>query len=215
MRSIHFRTAVCAVLTLGAACNTLNPEQRVFREIKYALTGQFLEVWYPRCVDADFGGFLTGFTYDWNSTGPQVKAVVTQARHVWTTSQAAVYFPGNPVYRRAAEQGFRFLGEKMWDRRFGGFFQQVNRRGNPDDSLEFGFEKRAYGNAFGIFACAAYYRMSGDTAALNLGREAFRWLEAHSHDAIHGDISRIWTGTEPLSVRRTGARPDGTGPRPV
>ena len=45
--------------------------------------------------------------------------------------------------------------------------------------------KNAYGNAFAIYALAAYYKASGDTSALNLAKKSFLWLEKHSHDPVH------------------------------
>ena len=197
-KRIHPLSAVVlSTILLVLACKPRNSEQRIIREIEHALTVQFLECWYPRAVDAEYGGFLSTFTADWKPAGPQNKAVVNQARHVWTTSQAAVYFPDNPTYRKAAEQGFRFLKERMWDPEYGGFFQLLDRRGRLDDSLTYRGEKRAYGNAFGIYACAAYYRMSGDTAALHLAQKTFHWLDTGAHDPVHGgyfqNLNRIGT----------------------
>jgi mannobiose 2-epimerase len=89
----------------------------------------------------------------------------------------------------------------MWDPEYGGFFQLLDRRGRLDDSLAYRDEKRAYGNAFGIYACAAYYRMSGDTAALHLAQKTFRWLDAGAHDPDHGgyfqNLNRIGTPIRP------------------
>jgi mannobiose 2-epimerase len=170
---------------LSLTCQTQSQNQQFYNEIDHALTKQFLDCWYPRCVDVKYGGFLSTFDEDWKPLGPQIKAIVNQARHVWTLSQAAMFYPGNKGYLPLAEQGFRFLKDKMWDKEYGGFFQQMNRRGELDQSLQFGDEKRAYGNAFGIYACAAYYSLSGDTSALHLAQRAFRWLDEHARDSIH------------------------------
>jgi cellobiose epimerase len=71
----------------------------------------------------------------------------------------------------------------MWDKTHGGFRSLVTREGmDKSDPVS---PKTAYGNAFGIYALAAYYEASGDTAALNLAKRAFLWLEAHSHDPVH------------------------------
>jgi cellobiose epimerase len=187
--SMRIRPLAAAALTTGlllVMCGQRKSDQKISREIEHALTAKFLECWYPRAVDEECGGFLSTFDADWKPTGPQYKAEVNQARHVWTTSQAAVYYPDNPTYRKAAEQGFRFLKEKMWDPRYGGFFQLLDRQGRLDDSLTYRDEKRSYGNAFGIYACAAYFRMSGDTSALHLAQKTFRWLDAGARDPVHG-----------------------------
>ncbi|MBK5280306.1 MAG: AGE family epimerase/isomerase, partial [Bacteroidia bacterium] len=66
------------------------------------------------------------------------------------------------------------------DKTYGGFYTLVDRQGNVKggDST-----KTAYGNAFGIYALAAYYNSSKDTSALNLAKKSFAWLEKNSHDA--------------------------------
>jgi mannobiose 2-epimerase len=46
--------------------------------------------------------------------------------------------------------------------------------------------KDAYGNAFAIYGLSAYYRVSGDTSALNLARKTFLWLDRHSYDKQFG-----------------------------
>jgi mannobiose 2-epimerase len=65
----------------------------------------------------------------------------------------------------------------MWDKEYGGFYTLVNREGVAKSTM-----KDAYGNSFGIYGLAAYFHSSGDTAALELAKKAFMWLEAHSHD---------------------------------
>jgi mannobiose 2-epimerase len=71
----------------------------------------------------------------------------------------------------------------MWDSAYGGFYNLVTRDGaNKSDPQA---PKDAYGNAFAIYALAAYYKAFGDTAGLNLAKKAFAWLEANSHDPVH------------------------------
>jgi mannobiose 2-epimerase len=145
-----------------------------------SLRFELLNAWYPTSLDTMYGGFLCDFTYDWKPQGRQHKMIVTQARHVWTSSQAAMFFHDDR-YRRIAEHGFHFLRDKMWDDQYGGFYMLRNRAGGPVD-YAYQDEKRAYGNAFAIYALASYYAMSGDTSSLNLAKKTFWWLEKHSHD---------------------------------
>lgn len=147
-------------------------------EIKQALDNT-VNAWYPRSVDSLYGGFLSTFSYDWKAVGEQQKMIVTQARHTWVTAQVAERDP-SALFKNASANGFLFLKDKMWDSKRGGFYTLVTRQGDVLDS-----SKTAYGNAFGIYALAAYYHMSNDTAALNLAQRAFRWLERYSHDPVH------------------------------
>ncbi|MGN6179415.1 MAG: AGE family epimerase/isomerase, partial [Mucilaginibacter sp.] len=68
--------------------------------------------------------------------------------------------------------------------KYGGFFTLVDQQGNHKPQ-PFGADKDAYGNAFAIYALSAYYHATGDTAALNLAKRTFYWLEQHSHDAVN------------------------------
>jgi cellobiose epimerase len=143
-----------------------------------------LPAWYPRVVDTTFGGFLSNFDYKWQQKERQEKMIVTQSRHVWTASKAAELYPDNKTYPSVSRHGFLFLNDKMWDAQHGGFFNLVNQAGEPmpkDNHI-----KQAYGNAFALFALAAYYKMSHDTAALDLAKRTFFWLEKHSYDSEHG-----------------------------
>lgn len=169
--------------TIIFACS--NPEHESRIAIQKGMEQSLHDVlnnWYPKSVDEDAGGFYSTFTYDFKLTGPQDKMIVTQARHVWTNAKASLLFPEVVHYRTSAEHGFHFLRDKMWDQQYGGFHQLVNRQGNVLNLSE--EIKTAYGNAFGVYALAAYYEASHDTSALRLAKEAFMWLEDHSHDPV-------------------------------
>ncbi|RPI02550.1 MAG: N-acylglucosamine 2-epimerase [Calditrichaeota bacterium] len=154
-------------------------------EIERTLVDNELKSWYPRTIDEQFGGFLTNFDALWQPGETQDKMIVTQARHVWTTAKAAQLYPDVPIYRTAANAGFRFLAEYMWDHEFGGFYQMRTRQGGP---LTDGYrdEKRVYGNAFGLYAAAAYYELTRDPQALDFAQQIFHWIEATAYDRQNG-----------------------------
>ena len=160
--------------------NSPAERKQIASAIDKSIQTELLNKWYPQCVDSLYGGFITTYTYDFKPTGPQDKFIVTQARHTWSTARAAELYPGVPYYLKCSEHGFRFLRDVMWDKTNGGFYNLVDRQGNVKSD-----RKEAYGNAFGIYALAAYYHASKDTGALTLVKKAFLWLEAHSHDPIY------------------------------
>ncbi len=179
--------SACAslLLILCLACTSKAPDGenevgRIRQEMEEALGKGLLERWYPRAIDREYGGFLSAFTFDFKPTGEQDKMIVSQARHVWNNAKAIKLYPDNPAYAESAKHGFAFLRDVMWDSVYGGFHTLVSRSGtvksNPRE------EKTAYGNSFGIYACAAYAAASGDTSALSLAKKAFMWLEKYSHD---------------------------------
>jgi len=156
----------------------------ILAEMRRVLDVEF-EAWYPRAVDTLHGGFLSDMDYQWNVEGRQEKMVVTQARHVWAAAHAARFYNKDTTLRHIAAHGVSFLQNTMWDTARGGYYDLTTREGVPvqEDGK---ILKRAYGNAFAIYALAEYAQTSGDTAALGLAQESFRWLEAHSHDSLHG-----------------------------
>lgn len=158
---------------------TKNSTNDVVGQIENALKNGTLDAWYPKAVDSVYGGFLSSFTFDFKPTGDQRKMIVTQARHVWTNSKAALRYPSIDYYKKSADHGYAFLRDKMWDKTRGGFYWLVERDGTPvkGDTI-----KTAYGNAFGIYALAAYYELTKNEEALKLAQDAFNWLEQHSHD---------------------------------
>lgn len=144
-----------------------------------SLKTETLAKWYPLNFDTAQGGFFSTFTYDFKPVGEQDKMIVTQARHTWTNARASGRYPHVPHYKAGAKLGFEFLRDVMWDKIYGGFYELVDRTGHIKGNAV----KTAYGNAFGIYALAAYYKISHDTAGLSLAKKAFLWLEHGSHDA--------------------------------
>src|SRR5215831_8210511 len=172
-------TTIYAQVQRTKTTGVSSERMRIAKEMDKSIHTELLNKWYPRSVDSLYGGFLSSFTYDFQPAPNQDKMIVTQARHVWSNSRAAQLYPGTLYYIKDAKHGFHFLRDIMWDKTYGGFYTLTDRQGKIKDE-----KKTAYGNAFGIYALAAYYRASHDTAALHLAKETFWWLEKHSHDPV-------------------------------
>jgi mannobiose 2-epimerase len=163
------------------AFDPIDERERIAAEMEKSIKTELLNKWYPQNIDHEYGGFLTTFTYDFKPTGPQDKMIVTQARHIWSNSRASILYPGVAYYKTGAAHGFKFLRDVMWDKTYGGFYQLVTRDGKVKGDPS----KTAYGNAFGIYALAAYYEASKDAEALALAKKGFLWLEKNSHDPVY------------------------------
>lgn len=148
----------------------------ILAQMKVAAKDLLIDKSYPNNLDKEYGGYLSTFTYDFKPSGDQDKMIVTQARHIWSTSKAAEFYHDS-AFIGMARHGYYFLRDKMWDKEYGGFYNLVNRKGEPKSIM-----KEAYGNSFAIYGLAAYYAVSGDTGALELAKKGFMWLEEHSHD---------------------------------
>jgi mannobiose 2-epimerase len=107
--------------------------------------------------------------------------IVTQARQLWLSSALLRTRFATPALREAADHGYRFLREVMWDKAHGGFYWQVDAKGAVTRP-----QKHLYGQAFAIYGLAEYALATGDRDALALALEAFRLVDAKAHDAQHG-----------------------------
>lgn len=181
MKLSHAIRLIFAGTLCFTACQPDPPATPIDSEMRDALTQNMMEKWYPAIVDVEYGGYLSNLGPDWQVIDKQEKMIVTQARHLWSASQMAIKFPEDSRYGDATETGFLFLRDHMWDAEYGGFFNDVKQNGEV--LLD---EKRAYGNAFGIFGLAAYYQYSQSEEALELAKQCFLWLEEHAHDPVNG-----------------------------
>jgi mannobiose 2-epimerase len=162
-------------------------------ELIQQLKEMILEKWYPLVIDKECGGYFTNISYDWKLLPDQGKMIVSQARHIWTLSKASEFFGGVNDYDQMAYHGFPFLKKKMWDEKFGGFFQIRSRDGGPSNVWDWKDEKRTYGNAFAIYALAALYRRINDPGVLALAQATFQWIEEHAYDLKHKGYFQFMT----------------------
>jgi len=183
MKKISFLFILTPLFFLG--CSPEKKENQAWiHEMDSSLRVELLDAWYPGTLDSLHGGFLADFTYDWKPQGRQNKMVVTQTRHLWTSSEAAIFY-GSNEYRAIADHAYAFLRDVQWDEEYGGFYTTLSREGSPGHT-DFGGTKMAYGNAFAIYALVAYYNLTGNEEALELAKKTFIWLEKYSHDPVYG-----------------------------
>ena len=146
------------------------------------LQAHVLGQWFPRAVDPACG-FHQNYAENWSPLPPADRSVVYQSRLTWLAAQAARRYPAqSETYLAYARHGLRCLAEHLWDSENGGFFWSLDETGEP----ERGGEKHVYGVSFAIYAAAALYQASGDDAALDLGKQAYFWLQTNAHDPVNG-----------------------------
>ena len=169
-------------------------------EIEQHLRKGLLEVWFPRCLDREHGGFLCDFDYRWQPAGRQPKSIVFQGRNTWLASQGAARYPDDRRYLEAARHGFAFLRDVQWDKEHGGWYWKLDRAGKVTPEAQ--GVKHAYGVGFGIYACSAVYEATKDPQALDLAKRGFEWLEKYGHDEKNGGYNEFYRreGTAILDV---------------
>lgn len=154
----------------------------VASEFEAALQHHVIDVWFPRSLDREYGGFLCDFDHRWKPCGRNEKLLEFQARHTWFAAEASQVYPKDKRLREALEHGFSYLRGALWDEASGGWFSRLDRAGEPMEE----HTKRTHGFAYAILACIAVSRATGEQAALHLARESFEWIYKHARDGQYG-----------------------------
>ena len=150
-----------------------------------ALRQDVLDVWFPRTVDNDNGGFRSDFARDWQPTRSEGKFSVFQGRMTWISAQVAMRRADlKDRFLPIAEHGVDYLNNVLWDQQYGGFYWGLQDNGQISSFYTDG--KELYGIGFGIYGAAAAYEATHDPKALELAQKAFRWTDEHAHDAKNG-----------------------------
>lgn len=171
------------------------------------LKQNIIPFWMEKTLDTKNGGYIINFGPDSEPLGEGTKMIVTQARQVWFFSRMARAGYGDKRFLDAADLGYRFLRDKMWDAGNGGFYWEVSADGNRRVIAQ----KHLYGQAFALYALSEYYLAGHKKEVLDLAVRLFNLLEAKSHDNKYGGyieyFSEDWT-PPPKTNSPMGLEPD-------
>ncbi len=146
------------------------------------LRDNIVAFWYPKSLDKVNGGYVISCDAQGVANPRASKTLVTQARQVWLFSRLAREGVRPPEMLEAAAHGFRFLRDRMWDLRYGGFYWEVDATGTKPLKPK----KHMYGQSFALYALSEYYAASKDPQALDLASRLFALFERHAHDPRYG-----------------------------
>ena len=148
---------------------------RMATAARQMLEERLLPFW-TKLKDEEFGGFYGYMDFDLNLDRQAVKGCILNSRILWFFSEAAMALKSD-VARDCADHAWRFLREKCYDAQNGGLFWSVTYDGRPEDTT-----KHTYNQAFGIYALASYYRLTGCAEALTLARQLYEVIETRCKD---------------------------------
>jgi mannobiose 2-epimerase len=161
--------------------------------IEKNLRENIIPFWFPRAIDREHGGYTIHYGPKGEPLSGGSKGIVTQARTLWLASRLLRGEYAQPGFREAADAGFRFLRDRLWDGEHGGFFWEVDPRGTK----VLRGDKHLYGQAFGLYALAEYHLATGNPEARALADRLFGLLESRAHDAEYGGyrehFARDWS----------------------
>jgi mannose/cellobiose epimerase-like protein (N-acyl-D-glucosamine 2-epimerase family) len=199
------RAAWMLVVTLaqaGVAAAQTDPGGRLAAlvpQMERNLRENVLKFWFPRSVDQEHGGYIVHYGPKGEPLEGGTKMIVTQTRQLWLASRLlrTKMFASDAGLREAADAGFEFLRNRMWDKEHGGFYWEVDPTGR--EVLQ--PHKHLYGQAFGLYALSEYVRATKSSEARALADQLFDLLEKRAYDREYGGyrefFARDWSAPPP------------------
>jgi len=166
------------------------------------LREDILPFWAERTVDEEQGGFYGLITNDLKIDKSAPKGSVLNTRILWTFSAAFRAWP-EPRYREIADRAYAYVLEHFWDEEHSGLFWLVDHKGDALDA-----RKQTYGQAFGVYSFAEYFRATGEQEALERAISLYQSIEAHAFEPPQGDehggyveaLTRDWSPLEDMRL---------------
>lgn len=151
---------------IGTMSYTTNDLQDLSAFYQKQLFEDTLPFWFPRALDAQYGGYLLMRDQD-GSLLDDDKAIWIQGRTAWLLATLYNTVEPKKEWLEGAKIGVDFLLQHGFDTD-GRMFFHVNRQGEP-------LRKRRYffSETFAVIALAAYAKASGDQSIAQKARELF------------------------------------------
>lgn len=176
------RASLLLILAAATADSQSRPPVEYVPVLTDTLNKNILAFWYPKTLDQKNGGYTIQVSADNKLMPGGPKGIVTQSRQVWLAARAArAAFGDRAALLAAAEHGYKFLHDKMWDAQNGGFYWETDAAGNATKP-----NKHLYGNSFGLYAVSEYAMATGRKDVLNFAIEIFNVLDTKAHDREFG-----------------------------
>jgi len=154
------------------------------------LRENILPFWLKYARDREHGGFHAYLNEDLKAFDGFPRGALLTSRILWTFSAAYRRYH-DPGYLEMARWAFRDQMERFRDPKFGGLYWSVAADGKADDD-----HKQVYGQVFGVYALAEYYRATGEKTALDEAVAIYRLVEKNAADSTHGgyfdSLDRKW-----------------------
>jgi mannobiose 2-epimerase len=154
------------------------------------LRGDILPFWLKYTRNPANGGYYGLIKADMTVRKGAYRGALLTSRILWTFSAAYRKYH-DPAYLEMATYAYRDLMDHFRDTDSGGLYWSITADAKPLDS-----HKQIYGQVFGIYALAEYYRASGDKGALDEAVSIYNLVEAHAHDHTFGGyydaLGRKW-----------------------
>jgi mannobiose 2-epimerase len=167
---------------LHAAPNNMKLAETYIPKLEKMLTENIASFWLSKAPDLENGGYTINFGPKGERKPGGTKMIVTQARTLWLFSRLVRAGYGGQEYLKAAERGYQFLTDKMWDHDHGGVYWEVDPSGNQKLQPR----KHMYGQAFALYAISEYYLATRKPEVLDFANRFFTLIDTKAHDRQYG-----------------------------
>ncbi|MCL2461490.1 MAG: AGE family epimerase/isomerase, partial [Defluviitaleaceae bacterium] len=161
--------------------------EKLRSEMEAEAVGNILPFWMKYDVDGEQGGFYGEISNDLRVRKEAGKALVLNARILWTFSAAYRIFKGRE-YLATAERAYEYIVKRFIDAEYGGAYWMLDYRGEPANA-----RKQIYGQAFLIYALSEYYMASGAEESLKHAVSIYECIERHAWDGEYGGYFEAYT----------------------
>ena len=156
----------------------------IFRD---TLQHKILQFWIDHALDQEYGGLLGRLNRQGQPIPPGDKSVVLISRTMWAFAEAYRRYPDS-AYKTMAAECLKFLREKMWDKRRGGYYFLVSREGHVINST-----KQLNPMSYAMEGLAEYALAFHDTQAAREALDLFEVIDKHAHDNDFGGYRIAFT----------------------
>lgn len=132
-----------------------------------------MRFWFPRCVDAEHGGYFTAFDRDGRLIDDD-KSVWFQGRTAWLLGELYNTVERNEQWLAWCRRGIEFMDRYCFDTSDGRMWFHLTRDGRPIRKRRYAFSE-----AFAAIAYGEYARATGSDAYAERARRCFERFVTH------------------------------------
>jgi mannobiose 2-epimerase len=172
--------------------------QQFYSKVEQELFKNIIPFWIEKTIDRENGGFYGRITNDLKIEPEAPKSLILHARILWTF--ATLYsFNKTESYLKIAQRAYEYIRNYFYDKKYGGTFWLIDAHGKVLND-----KKKMYGQAFTIYALAAYFTASGSKVVLDEAIEIFNRIEKHNYDKLNEGYfetsNQNWTIAEEMRL---------------
>jgi len=140
-------------------------------ELKKNLVDHILPFWM-NLLDPDYGGFYGRVDYNLTIIPHAPKSSIINSRILWSFS-TAYNFLKEGKYKIYADHAYKFMIDKLLDKKFGGLYLFTDYKGEVIDK-----RKHINNISYSIYALAEYYKITNDLEVRSLASKFFELIES-------------------------------------